>query len=57
MDSLLIELKTLFIFYLVYGLTTPSVISMTEENEDQPNTIGIEARKLRCLLMKIMEYD
>lgn len=39
----------------VFGLTTPAVL-MDDENDDVP-TIGMEARKLRYLLMKIMEYE
>lgn len=39
----------------VYGLTTPSVIKDDESEDVQ--TVGIEARKLRYLLMKIMEYE
>ncbi|CAO1301325.1 unnamed protein product [Diamesa serratosioi] len=42
----------------VFGLTTPSVLSViNDDSEDQSPTIGIEARKLRYLLMKIMEYE
>lgn len=39
----------------VYGLTTASVLR-DDDLDDQP-TIGIEARTLRYLLMKIMEYE
>jgi len=39
----------------IYGLTAPSILR-DEDSEDVP-TIGIEARKLRYLLMKIMEYE
>ena len=42
----------------VYGLTSPSVLSvLNDDSEVQAPTIGVEARKLRYLLMKIMEYD
>lgn len=39
----------------VYGLTTPAVLR-EDDSDDQP-TVGIEARTLRHLLMKIMEYE
>lgn len=39
----------------VYGLTTPATLP-DDENEDVP-TVGMEARKLRYSLMKIMEYE
>lgn len=39
----------------VYGLTSPAVLN-DDDSDDQP-TIGIEARTLRYLLMKIMEYE
>ena len=40
-----------------YGLSTPSVLANPfDENADQPPTIGMESRKLRVLLLKLMEY-
>ncbi|XP_055693270.1 tetratricopeptide repeat protein 30 homolog [Lutzomyia longipalpis] len=41
----------------IYGISIPSILTNPfDENADQPPTIGIEARKLRVLLLKIMEY-
>lgn len=43
---------------VVFGLTIPSVITVKlDDNAEEPQTIGIEARKLRALLMNIMEYE
>lgn len=39
----------------IYGNLTPSILR-DDDSEDVP-TIGIESRKLRYLLMKIMEYE
>lgn len=39
----------------VYGLTTPATLP-DDENEDV-STVGMEARKLRYSMMKIMEYE
>ncbi|XP_058116473.1 tetratricopeptide repeat protein 30 homolog [Anopheles ziemanni] len=40
-----------------YGLTIPSVLTgPLEDSGEQPPTIGLEARKLRSLLLKLMEY-
>jgi tetratricopeptide repeat protein 30 len=38
----------------IYGLTTPAILP---DDENDVQTIGIESRKLRYLLMKIMEYE
>lgn len=47
-----------------YGLTTPAVLSIGGDSiggggggMDEPPTIGLEARKLRALLLKLIEYD
>lgn len=39
----------------IYGLTTPAILP--DDENDDVQTIGIESRKLRYLLMKIMEYE
>lgn len=39
----------------IYGLTTPSVIR--EDEMEDPASIGMEARDLRYLLTKLMEYE
>lgn len=40
-----------------YGMSIPSVLANPfDENGDQPPTIGMESRKLRVLLLKLMEY-
>ncbi|EAA07585.3 tetratricopeptide repeat protein 30 homolog [Anopheles arabiensis] len=40
-----------------YGLTIPSVLTgPLEDSGEQPPTIGLEARKLRALLLRLMEY-
>lgn len=39
----------------IYGLTTPAILP--DEENDDVQTIGIESRKLRYLMMKIMEYE
>lgn len=39
----------------IYGLTTASVLR--DDDVEEPPTIGTEARALRYLLMKIMEYE
>lgn len=43
----------------VYGLTSPSVLAgpLEDEGNDRLPTIGIEARKLRALLLRLMEYN
>lgn len=39
----------------IYGLTTPAILP--DDENDDVQTIGMESRKLRYLLMKIMEYE
>lgn len=39
----------------IYGLTTPAILP--DDENDDVQTIGIESRKLRYMLMKIMEYE
>uniref|UniRef100_A0A182SNK9 Tetratricopeptide repeat protein 30 n=1 Tax=Anopheles maculatus TaxID=74869 RepID=A0A182SNK9_9DIPT len=40
-----------------YGITIPSVLTgPLEDSGEQPPTIGLEARKLRALLLRLMEY-
>ncbi|KAJ6640195.1 Tetratricopeptide repeat protein 30 like [Pseudolycoriella hygida] len=42
----------------VYGLSIPSVLTnQIDDKVEEPQTIGIESRKLRALLLKIMEYE
>jgi tetratricopeptide repeat protein 30 len=44
-------------FISVYGLTIPSVLpDPLDEANEQPPTIGMEARKLRALLLRLVEY-
>lgn len=39
-------------------MTIPAVLTISlDTNSNEPQTIGIEARKLRALLIKIMEYE
>lgn len=41
----------------MYGMGIPSILpNPFDENSEQPPTIGIESRKLRVLLLKLMEY-
>lgn len=41
-----------------YGLTIPAMFATaTDENSNEPPTIGIEARKLQALLMRAIEYE
>lgn len=42
----------------VYGLFTPAnIYTATDEVPAEPLTIGLEARKLRLLLIKLSEYE
>lgn len=45
-------------YFSVYGLTIPSVLAslLDEEGNDRLPTIGMEARKLRALLLQLIEY-
>lgn len=47
------------IFSAVFALTVPAVLTapLTNNINDEPQTIGMEARKLRALLVKITEYE
>lgn len=43
---------------IVFGLTIPAIITMQlDSSNDEPPTIGMEARKLRARLIKIIEYE
>lgn len=43
--------------FSVYGMTIPSVLAAPiEDSGEQPPTIGIEARKLRALLLRLIEF-
>lgn len=42
----------------VYGLTIPSILATPlDETSEEPLTIGIESRKLRVILLRLMEYQ
>lgn len=42
----------------IYGLAIPAVFeTATDENPDEPQTIGLEARKLHALLLYAVEYE
>lgn len=44
--------------FVVFGLSIPSVLTtQIDDKVEEPQTIGIESRKLRALLLKIMEYE
>lgn len=41
-----------------YGLTIPAMFaSSTDENANEPPTIGMEARKMHALLIRAFEYE
>jgi len=45
-------------FCEAYGLFTPAnIFSATEQVPEEPLTIGLEARKLRLLMIRLSEYD
>lgn len=39
------------------GLTIPAVFGTAEEDSEEPQTIGMEARKLHALLIQYFEYE
>lgn len=42
----------------IYGLSIPAMFETgTNENTDEPQTIGLEARKLHALLIQTVEYE
>lgn len=43
----------------VHGLVIPAIFETTalDENADEPQTIGLEARKLQALLLQSIEYE
>lgn len=42
----------------MHGLAIPAVFeTATDENPDEPQTIGLEARKLNALLLQAIEYE
>lgn len=52
------EILTLLHNSQAYGLTIPAMFATpTDENSNEPPTIGIEARKLQTLLMRAIEYE
>lgn len=52
------EVLTLLLTCQAYGLTIPAVFDTAlEDNADEPQTIGLEARKLNALLLQAIEYE
>lgn len=50
--------NTKFFSIPAYGLTIPAVLTVQlSEPTDEPPTIGMEARKLRSILCKLVEYE
>lgn len=42
----------------IFGLQKPAkLLTFADDNIDESLTIGMEARKLRCLLMKLIDYE